>query len=114
MPSSWGLSSLEAMARLLLLLFISVAVTAESFITRIMSLSTPVTELKATTDDKAVTGSSLSSAIESNIIAAGTPFAKPKICDSILDAIGGTPLVKSYVDLSPAMQLQLIFKRQIA
>jgi hypothetical protein len=30
-------------------------------------------------------------------IAAGTPFARPKICDSITDAIGGTPMVYSVI-----------------
>ena len=28
-----------------------------------------------------------------SMIAQGTPFERPKICDSILDAVGGTPLV---------------------
>lgn len=35
----------------------------------------------------------------SPFIAAGTPFERPKICNSIVDAIGATPLVsKVYVE----------------
>lgn len=31
---------------------------------------------------------------DSDVIAPGTPFAKPKIANSVVDLIGGTPLVK--------------------
>jgi hypothetical protein len=29
-----------------------------------------------------------------DLVAAGTPLARPKICNSIVDAIGGTPIVR--------------------